>query len=70
MTRSEMLKMIETSCHDGKSSHAADIFNAALAGICANPNFFGPLFQQSPQAAVNFAADVTIAAMFSRDENQ
>jgi hypothetical protein len=38
----------------GVSSDAtASIFLAALQGICANPNFFGPIFQQSPEAAVD-----------------
>ncbi len=37
--------------HDANAS----IFLAALQGICANPAFFGPLFQQSPKAAVEFA---------------
>lgn len=32
-----------------------EIFCAALTGICANPAFFGPLFQQQPGAAVDFA---------------
>lgn len=46
--------------HDGYRA----IFNAALAGICANPNFFGPIMQQSPQAAVDFANEVTLAAIY------
>lgn len=46
--------------HDGYRA----IFNAALAGICANPNFFGPTMQQSPQAAVEFANEVTLAAIY------
>ena len=36
---------------------------AALTGICANPQFVGPLFQQSPEAAVDFAKQVVIAAL-------
>lgn len=40
------------------------IFNAALTGICANPNFFGPVMQQSPQAAVDFANEVTLATIY------
>jgi hypothetical protein len=40
------------------------IFNAALTGICANPNFFGPILQGSPEAAVNFANEVTLAAIY------
>lgn len=40
------------------------IFNAALTGICANPNFFGPTMQQSPEAAVQFANEVTLAAIY------
>lgn len=38
------------------------IFCAAITGICANPAFFGPLFQQSPQAAVEFASAVVARA--------
>lgn len=40
------------------------IFNAALTGICANPNFFGPIMQQNPQAAVEFANEVTLVAIY------
>lgn len=39
------------------------IFNAALSGICANPEFFGMLFQQSPQAAVEFANECVLVVM-------
>lgn len=39
------------------------IFNAALTGICANPAFFGPMMQQSPDAAVEFASAVVLAAI-------
>lgn len=42
-----------------------EIFCAALQGICANPSFFGALFQQSPQAAVEFADSVVIAAVYA-----
>ena len=35
-----------------------EVFNAALAGICANPNFFGVVMQQSPTAAVEFAKQI------------
>lgn len=38
------------------------IFNAALTGLIANPNFFGPIHQQSPIAAVDFADQVVLAA--------
>jgi hypothetical protein len=41
------------------------IFNAALTGICANPAFFGPIMQQSPFAAVEFANSVVLAAIKS-----
>lgn len=41
-----------------------DIFNAALSGICANPNFFGAIMQQRPEAAVEFANEVTLAAIY------
>lgn len=40
------------------------VFLAAIQGICSNPNFFGPEFQQSPQAAVDFADSVVIAAIY------
>lgn len=40
------------------------IFNAALTGICANPSFFGPILQGSPEAAVNFANEVTLVAIY------
>jgi hypothetical protein len=33
------------------------IFAAALSGISANPAFFGPLYQQSPRGAVEFAME-------------
>lgn len=39
------------------------IFNAALTGICANPNFFGSIMQQQPEAAVDFANEVVLAAI-------
>lgn len=40
------------------------IFNAALSGICANPNFFGSIMQQQPEAAVDFANEVVLAAIY------
>lgn len=46
--------------HDGYRS----IFNAALSGICANPTFFGPVMQGDPRAAVDFANEVTLAAIY------
>ena len=46
--------------HDGYRA----IFNAALAGICANPNFFGPTMQGDPRSAVEFANEVTLAAIY------
>lgn len=41
------------------------IFSAALTGIIANPAFFGSIYQQSPQAAVEFANEVVRAAIES-----
>ena len=38
------------------------VFNAALTGIIANPQFFSFQFQQSPQAAVDFASEVVARA--------
>ena len=38
----------------------------ALAGICANPNFFGSFFQQSPEAAADFAAKAATAMLAER----
>ncbi len=46
--------------HDGYRA----IFNAALTGICANPHFFGPLMQHAPGAAVDFANEVVLAAIY------
>lgn len=39
------------------------IFNAALTGFIANKDFHGPMSQGSPQAAVEFADEVVIAAI-------
>jgi hypothetical protein len=36
---------------------------AALQGISANPNFFGPLFQQNPRAAADYAVDAADALL-------
>ncbi len=47
--------------HDGYRS----IFNAALTGIVANPNFYGPIMQGDPAAAVEFADKVVLAAIRS-----
>lgn len=41
-----------------------EIFCAAITGICANPSFFGPLFQQHPDAAVEFADQVVLSALY------
>jgi len=41
----------------------AAIFRAALQGICANPEFFGAIYQGSPRAAVDFAKDIVRAAL-------
>ena len=46
--------------HEG---HRA-IFNAALSGICANPALFGSVMQGDPRAAVDFANEVTLAAIY------
>ncbi|MGYP003406214017 len=54
----------------GVSSDAtASIFLAALQGICANPNFFGPIFQQSPEAAVEFAR-ACVRAAYNGDQDK
>lgn len=53
----------------GASAEAnSAIFLAALQGICANPNFFGPQFQQSPQAAVEFA-QACVRAAYRRESD-
>lgn len=49
----------------GRDAERDAVYLAALNGIIANPQFFGPLFQQSPQAAVDFAAKV-VACAFER----
>ena len=41
----------------------AHIFLAALQGICANPNFFGPTMAKTPDDAVKFAMETVLAAM-------
>lgn len=46
--------------HDGYRA----IFNAALTGICANPEFFGFIHQGNPQSAVEFANEVVLAAIY------
>ena len=46
--------------HDGYRA----IFNSALTGICANPNFFGSTMQGDPEAAVHFAHEVVLAAIY------
>jgi hypothetical protein len=46
--------------HEGYRS----IFNAALSGICANPVFFEAVMQGSPKTAVQFANEVTLAAIY------
>lgn len=38
------------------------IFLAAIQGICANPHFFGAIYQGSPSAAVAFAQEVVSEA--------
>ncbi len=40
------------------------IFNAALSGILANSQFFGAVMQGEPKAAVEFANEVTLAAIY------
>lgn len=39
------------------------IFDAAISGICANPHFFGPIMQQSPRAAIEFANSIVLEAL-------
>ena len=39
------------------------IFLAALTGITANPQFFGPIYQGEPMGAVRFAERVLEAAL-------
>ena len=51
------------SWNNNHEGHRA-IFNAALAGICANPSFFGSVMQGDPRAAVDFANEVTLAAIY------
>lgn len=49
---------------DSDNADYRAIFNAALSGICANPNFFGSIMQQQPEAAVWFANEVVLAAIY------
>lgn len=55
--------MKEVRGWDTNHAGLSDIFCAAITGICANPNFFGPLFQQSPDAVIEFADQVVLSAI-------
>lgn len=61
--------MGEQPLPDGWSNHEGyrAIFLAALQGIVANPNFFGPILQGEPASAVRFAQDVLAAALQRKD---
>lgn len=45
------------------------VFLAALAGIIANPTFFGPVMQGAPSAAVEFASEVVRVAFGDAPED-
>lgn len=44
------------------SENTCLVFCHALSGILANPEFFGPIYQGDPKAAVEFAIRITRAA--------
>ena len=46
------------------------VFNAALTGILSNPAFFGAFMQGEPEAAIEFADRVVLAAISDPDEDQ
>jgi hypothetical protein len=60
----EQIKKLRTQPWNTESEFAREVFCAALQGILANPGFFGPLFQQSPEAAVEFADQVVLRAVY------
>lgn len=41
----------------------------AMQGISANPSFFGPLFQQNPRAAADYAVDAADALLEALAKN-
>lgn len=47
-----------------------EVFNAALTGILANPAFFGALMQGEPEAAIELADRVVLAAISDPDKDQ
>lgn len=57
-----MSKPFDTKWDTNHEGYRA-IFNAALAGIIANPNFFEFTMQGQPENAVNFANEVVLAAI-------
>ena len=61
--QSELTERAKTAWDSNHEGYRA-IFNAAIAGICANPNFFGSTMQGAPEAAVHFANEVTLAAIY------
>jgi len=52
-------KLVWDTNHEGYRA----IFNAALTGFIANKDFHSQVFQGSPQAAVEFADEVVVAAI-------
>jgi hypothetical protein len=42
----------------------------ALAGICANPQFFGSIMQQEPEAAADFANKTATAMLSHRQQGE
>ena len=54
------------------TNHAGyrDIFNAALTGVLANPHFYGPILQGSPEAAVGFADKIVMAAIQAEEAEE
>lgn len=53
---------------DTNNPSLRNIFCAALQGICANPAFFGGEYQGSPNAAIEFADRVVLAAITPKKE--
>lgn len=56
MTRKEMIDILGRA----EGGSLPRIFEAALSGFIANPDFHGPIHQGNPKAAVDFAIDVCV----------
>lgn len=67
MTRTEVAKMLAGHPLGSSLGIIAAIFEAALTGVCANPNFDPWLDKEASQAAVNFALDCVISTLNAKE---